>query len=267
MRFVRKADAWRAWQGLARCALLLLACLAMAAPRAAAQDPDALWNIVHGQCVPDMQARASPAPCTAVALGDGVERGYAALKDRRGIAQYLLIPTARITGIEDPQLLAPGASNYFDAAWRIRNLAQARLPRALPRDGFSLAINSAFGRTQNQLHIHVDCVRADVRDALRDNAQQIGAAWAPFGPRLAGQRYLARRIEGQDLATANPFLLLAEGVAGARQAMGRYTLVVVAKEFAGEGPGFVLLAGRADPAAGNPGSGEALQDHDCAIGR
>ncbi|WP_206030172.1 CDP-diacylglycerol diphosphatase [Roseomonas sp. AR75] len=247
--------------------MLGVASMLVLAAAGARANPDALWDIVHGRCVPDMQESASPAPCTLVSLGAGVERGYAALKDRRGIAQYLLIPTARVTGIEDPALLAAGTPNYFDAAWRIRDLVQARLPRALPRDGFSLAINSAYGRTQNQLHIHVDCVRADVRDALRDNAQQIGAAFAPFAPRLAGRRYLARRIAAAELTTDNPFLLLAAGVNGAREAMGRYTLVVVGMDFAGEGPGFVLLAGRADPTAGNPGSGEELQDHDCAIAR
>jgi CDP-diacylglycerol pyrophosphatase len=261
---MERARAFRRRGGFARVALIL-ACLAGGPARA--HDADALWEIVHGQCVPDMQARRSPAPCALVSLDQGAARGYAALKDLDGIAQYLLIPTARITGIEDPQLLAPGAPNYFDAAWRARDLVQARLPRRLPRDGFSLAVNSVSGRTQDQLHIHVDCVRAEVRATLRDNAQQIGGDWAPFAPRLAGRSYLARRIEAAELGTADPFRMLAEGVPGARQAMGRYTLVVVGMDFADAGPGFVLLAGRADPAAGNPGNGEALQDHGCALGR
>jgi CDP-diacylglycerol pyrophosphatase len=32
-------------------------------------------------------------------------------------------------------------------------------------------------------------------------------------------------------------------------------------------PGFVLLAGHADPAHGDFASGEELQDHDCAVAR
>jgi CDP-diacylglycerol pyrophosphatase len=231
---------------------------------AARANPNALWDIVHGQCVPDMQARGAPAPCALVEIAGGVARGYAALKDIRGASQYLLIPTARVTGIEDPALLAPDAPNYFDAAWRIRDLVQARLPVPLPRDGFSLAINSQFGRTQNQLHIHVDCVRTEVRQALADNAQQVGDGWAPFAPPLVGRRYLARRLLGAELG-ADPFLLLAEAVPGARQEMGLWTIVAVGADFADAGPGFVLLARRADPARGDHGSGEWLQDHHCAL--
>lgn len=227
-------------------------------------NPDALWDIVHGACVPNMQAHGDPAPCAMVALQDGIGRGYAALKDLRGVAQYLLIPTARVSGIEDPALLAPGAPNYFAAAWRIRHLVDARLGRRLPRDGVSLAINSAYGRTQNQFHIHVDCIRADVRDALRIQAADIGDRWMPLPVPLGGWRYRARRVLGADLGPADPFVLLAEGVPGARQEMGRHTLVVVGAAFAGS-PGFVLLDHRADLAAGDRASGEELQDHGCAL--
>ncbi|MET0331942.1 MAG: CDP-diacylglycerol diphosphatase, partial [Dyella sp.] len=51
-----------------------------------------------------------------VPAGGGLN-GYAILKDHHGPAQYLLIPTARITGIESPLLLRAGAPNYFAAAW------------------------------------------------------------------------------------------------------------------------------------------------------
>src|SRR5689334_16465486 len=98
---------------------------------AGAANPNALWDIVHGECVPNMQAHGDPAPCALVALQDGLPRGYAALKDLRGVAQFLLIPTARVSGIEDPALLDPGAPNYFAAAWRIRTYVQARLDRVL----------------------------------------------------------------------------------------------------------------------------------------
>ena len=40
-----------------------------------------------------------------VDITNGVEKGFAVLKDKTGVAQFLLIPTARIGGIEDPALL------------------------------------------------------------------------------------------------------------------------------------------------------------------
>ena len=67
----------------------------------AAADPNALWNIVNGQCVPDQSNNGDPAPCALVDLDGGEPRGYAVLKDLVGATQFLLIPTERVTGIEE----------------------------------------------------------------------------------------------------------------------------------------------------------------------
>ncbi len=84
--------------------------------------------------------------------------GYAMLKDLVGIAQYLLIPTARVSGIESPLLLESDAPNYWRDAWASRTYVEAKLGCTLPRDEMSLATNSASRRTHNQLHIHIDCL-------------------------------------------------------------------------------------------------------------
>jgi len=226
-------------------------------------NPNVLWQIVHGLCVPHQAAFGSPLPCTFVHPSAGV----ALLKDRDGATQFLLIPTARVTGIEDPAVRAPRAPDYFAAAWAARGNVEALLDRALPRQDLSLAVNAIDGRSQNQLHIHIDCVRADVRDALAAEARAIGPRWSPFPHLLAGHRYLVRFVASRDLRGVNPFVLLADGVPGARAAMGRMTLVAVGATDASGRPGFVLLAGRADLAAGDRGAGEELQDHGCTVGR
>jgi len=59
--------------------------------------------------------------------------------------------------------------------------------------------------------------------------------------------------------------LLTAGVPQAE--MGEHTLVLAGATFAPDQPGFILLDDRADLAAGDRGSGEALQDHDCALAR
>lgn len=232
----------------------------LAIPGARAADPSALWHIVHDRCVPDEVLHGDPAPCALVDLA----QGYVVLKDIVGATQFLLLPTARIGGIESPALLAPDAPNYFRDAWEARRFTEARAPAPLSREDLSLAINSALGRTQNQLHIHIDCLRADVRDALAQHLAGLGDAWAPFPVPLAGERYIARRVIAPDLGGANPFRLLAASSPAARAHMGDYTLVVAGASFAGR-PGFVLLADRADPARGNFASGEELQDHACAL--
>jgi CDP-diacylglycerol pyrophosphatase len=234
-------------------------------PTANAADPDALWNIVHGKCVPDQQQKGDPWPCTLVDLQEGDARGYAVLRDIVGETQYLLIPTARVPGIESPLLLAPGAPNYFADAWRERGYTVQAARQPLPRDAISLAINSAFGRSQNQLHIHIDCIGSDVRAVLQRHLAAIGDSWAPLPEPLVGHSYRAMRVLDDTLDGSNPFVLLADGVPGARMAMGEQTLVVVGAEFGGGHPGFVILTDHVNFATGDKAGGEELQDHYCAL--
>jgi CDP-diacylglycerol pyrophosphatase len=229
-----------------------------------ALDPNALWTIVHDFCVPNEQQYGDPAPCAAVDLTQGVERGYAVIKDPFGPTRYLLVPTKRITGIEDAALLAPDAVNYFAAAWNARSFVDKAVGRELPDDVLSLAINSPLARSQNQLHIHIDCIRADVRSALARDGAKISERWSllntPLDTPLGYHRFQAIRVMGTTLAGHNPFKLLAEGVPGAHANMGQHTLAVARMSFAGEQAGFVILADRVE-------GGSRLQDHSCALAR
>jgi CDP-diacylglycerol pyrophosphatase len=247
------AASTRARLRVAAATLLTLLVPTVVAPSAGA-DPNALWDIVNGRCVPSQQTQGRPGPCALVDL-DG---GYAVLKDLVGATQFLLIPTARVAGIESQEILAPDAPNYFDDAWQARIFVDARAGRGLPRDWISLAVNSAADRSQNQLHIHVDCVRADVRQTLAANADAIGPTWTAMPVPLAGQPYRAMAVRGEDLGAANPFTLLAAGLSPG-QSMGSQSLVVVGTTDADGGPGFVLLAGSTEAGSGH---GEDLQDHD-----
>lgn len=237
---------------------LLLAAAAVTGVNAA--NPSALWDIVHGRCVPDQMQHHDPKPCAAVNLAGG----YALLKDLVGNTQFLLIPTARVTGIEDKAILAPRAPNYFAEAWGARHAVEKRAGHALPREDFALAINSIYGRTQNQLHIHIDCIRPSVRAALARYAAEIGPHWSRFPVALSGHTYRALRIARAHLGRINPFALLARHVPPAD--MRLHTLVLAGDRFDGR-PGFVLLDGTADLATGNRGSGEELEDHSCAVAR
>jgi CDP-diacylglycerol pyrophosphatase len=242
-------------------AVVWLVAVGSAGPARADGDPGALWRIVEGHCVPNQVAHRDPAPCAAVELG-GSRGGWAVLKDLVGATQFLLIPTQRTSGIEDPVILAPDAPNYFAAAWKARSFVDERAGSRLPRDQLSLAINSTFARSQDQLHIHVDCVAPEVHTALTQYGAAVGTGWAPFPVPLAGHRYDAIRIADVDLDQVNPFVLLADGVAGARDDMAARTLVVVGSVDADGGPGFVVLTDRADAATGDLAEGEQLQDHD-----
>ncbi len=244
-----------------RLPLLAIALLAFAHP-ARAEDPDTLWKLISTRCLPNFAKNLPPAPCAFVDLAGGPEHGYVVLKDRAGATQFLVMPSARIGGMEDPTILLPDATNYFAAAWAQRFRMALVAGREFSRDSVSLAINSMSGRSQNQLHIHIDCIAADVRAELRTHAAAIGPEWTQFPVPLKGHRYLAMRLAGEDLPV-NPIRVVDTTIPGAAADIGHHSIVVVG-EMLGDGqPGFFMLDTLADPAAGNFGSGEELQDHSC----
>jgi CDP-diacylglycerol pyrophosphatase len=231
----------------------------------AAADPSTLWNIVHGQCVPHAMGGEGPGQCVAVDMAGGERQGVAILKDLVGEAQMLAIPTRRISGIEDPQMLAADAPNVFAAAWKAKQQVEGRLHgHVLPREAVVIAINSEWRRSQNQLHLHVDCIAKNVEDGLKQTVPPLDETWRRMGFALNGRTYLARRLDSTDFSDAEPLKLLAEGVEDARGDMADYTLAAVGATFGGK-PGFILLADKISPDGG--GHAEDLQDHDCAVGQ
>ena len=252
----------RRWRAVAVVmGFMALAGAASVAVRAA--DRMALWTIVHDKCVPDERSNNAPAPCALVDIAGGEDNGVAILKDLHGVAQHLAIPTRRISGIESPELLDPAAPDYWAAAWAARKFLDAKLPHPLPRDAVGLAINAASQRSQDQLHIHIDCVAPAVRAALAGYSDKLTADWQALPFPLAGRTYSARRLDSADLSDAAPFRLLADGVAGAKDDMAHETLVAIGATFVADKPGFILLADHADASGG--GHGENLLDMSCAI--
>jgi CDP-diacylglycerol pyrophosphatase len=232
------------------------------APLSASADPSALWRIVHDACLPHAEAGQGPRPCESVDLARGVTEGVAILKDLVGVAQMLAIPTRRISGIEDPQMLAPDAPPVFADGWKAKALVEARLNHPLPREAVALALNSKWARSQDQLHVHVDCVAKPVAAALAEYRPALDENWRAMTVPLAGRVYFARRLDSTDLGDHDPIRLLAEGLEGAKANLRAYSLAAVGATFDGK-PGFILLADRFSLEGG--GRAEDIQDHDCAI--
>ncbi len=221
------------------------------------RDPDALWKIVHGRCVPDQAHQGDPEPCISVDL----KERWAVFKDARGKAQLLLIPTDRVTGIEDPRILASDAPNYWQAAWEARRLVGRLAPRDLSDDEIAFAINSKVARSQEQLHIHIDCIRPDVHDALEALRGKIGPQW--IQTEIIRQRYRIRQLDAGELRSQNLFALVA-GQLAPGQGMENVTIVLASTIPVNRKSRFDLLVGRAGD-GGNDGGGEDLEDHTCAI--
>lgn len=241
-----------------------VALLPILAIEATCAERSALWHVVHDLCVVDQRNSGHPTPCEEVHISDGEDDGYVVLKDLLGRTQYLVIPTRNLPGIESPELLAADAPNYWRAAWAARSYVSRRAGVELPRDAIGMAVNSAPGRSQDQLHIHVDCVRLDVANDIRRHSTAFDEVWAPLPFDLNGRAYLARRVWSADLGDVNLFRLLAQAF-DATQNSADETLVVIGATFDGDRPGFVLLAGRADPEHGDSAHGEELLDHSCLM--
>nr|WP_243466135.1 CDP-diacylglycerol diphosphatase [Sodalis glossinidius] len=194
------------------------------------KHPDALWRIVSEKCVPNQLQRGDPAPCSEV----NTAAGYVVLKDDFvGPLQFLLMPTDKISGIESPRLLATSTPNFFYLAWQARHFLSERRGKAIGDRFLSLAINSAYGRTQNQLHIHISCLRPDIRERLDNNAANISTDWQ----------------------------LLAREVPDTSEEMGEYDMALTPLP---DGS-LVLLASQRSLLHRNVGSVEEIQDHSCAI--
>lgn len=132
-------------------------------------NPNALWQIVSQQCVPNQQQNNDPAPCLKVDLTEG----YVLFKDSKGPYHDLVMPTEKVSGIESPALQTEHAPPYFARARNNREHISGELGKPLKDAWLSLAVNSKYGRSQNQLHIHVACLRQDVYNALGQQAEQL----------------------------------------------------------------------------------------------
>ena len=251
----------RGWNNAVYTLFSILAFVALLTEPAHA-DRMALWKIVSLECVPHFEKGEAPVPCEHIDIAGGEDRGWVDFKDQRGVAQMLTIPIRRVTGIEDPALLEPDAPNYFAGAWGARAYVEGHLHRSLPREAVAIAVNSMVRRSQDQLHLHVDCVDNDVATTLAEYKDQLDAQWRPMSVALEGRHYWARRLDSPDLADISPFRLLADGVDGAKDRMGQWTLVAIGATFSGGQPGFILLA---DDAETGGGHGQDLEDRECAI--
>ncbi|ADP10952.1 CDP-diacylglycerol pyrophosphatase [Erwinia sp. Ejp617] len=214
-----------------------------------------LWQVISHQCIPGQQLKSNPAPCRQVNIADG----YVVMKDRNGQLQFLLIPVSKITGIESQKLLNPATPNFLSEAWRTRHFMEERRGELIDDRIYALAVNSRWGRTQNQLHIHISCLRPDIRQRLDDLSPKLDATWQTY--RLGEREYLLRVVTRDEFKRTSPFIRLANELPGARDDMGSYGIAVAAL---GDDKR-VLMVVKRHLLLLNRASAEELQDHSCAL--
>jgi len=211
------------------------------APLAAAPDRHALWRVVQA-CVADSKLTGAPFPCLGVDLSGGKDRGTVVLRPPFGRPDLILSPARKVAGVEDPWLQSPDAPNYFEAALSARSFLKGPDGQPPQMGDIALAVNSAFSRSQDQLHIHVGCLAPVAKRAVVALAPGLPVGeWARLGGVVPGSPTWGYRIGAADLAGVDPFRLAAEGPAGNGRGLARL-MIAVAGVRIGDDDDLVILA-------------------------
>ena len=229
---------------------------------AAAGERGLLWRVVQS-CVATHSLIGAAFPCLTVDLNGGPERGFAVLRAPFEATHVVVTPTVRTVGIEAERLRADDAPNYFADAWAARHYVADNLRQQPARTDLAMAVNSRPGRSQDQLHIHVDCIRQDVKRALAAQSSGLrSGSWTRTVVLPRAPHYYATLLAEADLGSTNIFRLVQDGLGIDAGDMDKVTIVVVGAAVAGR-PGFVVMARRRIPNSRDEAHGEALMDHAC----
>ena len=246
-----------------RLLLALLVGVFLFVPRlGAGMERSVLWHVVQA-CIVDHNLTGSSFPCLDVETDGGLEKGYAVVRAPFDKSHTIVTPTVPTIGIEAERLRGANAPNYFADAWLARRFAVEGLVRAPDRGDLALAVNSRLGRSQDQLHIHVDCIRPTVKRALQQTAAILPGRWTRISVLPQAPRYWATALSSADLEGINVFDLVARGLHIEPKAMHETTIVVVGAGNVDGKPGFVILARQRIRHSTDEAHGEALMDHSC----
>ena len=238
-------------------ALIVLAAWAWPAE---AGERGLLWRVVQ-TCVLNHDLTGASFPCLSVETPKGVESGYAVLRAPNEAIRVVLSPTVRTAGIEAERLRGTDAPNYFHDAWMARHFVIDDLARTPSRGDLALAVNSKLGRSQDQLHIHVACIRPTVKHMLaRAKASSQSANWTRIKVLPSAPYYWAHFEPSRDLSGLNLFDRVAAGLNVDPDDMDDVTIVVVGVEPSG----FIVLARKKIPHVSDEPHGEGLLDPNCS---
>jgi CDP-diacylglycerol pyrophosphatase len=216
-----------------------LVALSACAALAVTFDRGALWQVVQA-CVADAKLTGAPFPCLDVDLEGGEERGFIILRSPL-TGETILAPTRPSVGVEDPFLQSPEAPNYFAAAWRGRSFLVSSDGKAPQRDQVALIVNSRPVRVQDQLHIHIGCLRPRVQRFLDQAAPTMPLGELRLiGPVIPHQVFWGMRLRSRDLTDVEPFRIVFDRFGKAIPNPADLTIIVAGAP-AADDDGFLIL--------------------------
>jgi CDP-diacylglycerol pyrophosphatase len=230
-----------------------------ATPVQANLDPsrDVLWLALQG-CLLTKKTTGRSFPCLAVDLGDKNRPGTAVLRAPGQPTHTVVMPTAAVVGLEAPPLQQAPGNAYWKAALAARSYVVSTLKGGLSVEQVGIAVNAENGRTQDQLHIHLDCIKPNVRAALQRHSHRLREAWIGFPVRLERSYFMARRIDAAEVNSFNPFAALMQ-LPGREPDLRMTSFAIIPDAHTDRSKNFIMLAYRAPKA-----HAEMLLDHSCA---
>ncbi|MEH2464340.1 CDP-diacylglycerol diphosphatase [Nostoc sp.] len=220
---------------------------------------DLLWNKVQ-KCIGNQQEIHKPEPCLSV----DINNKYVVANGNKPV-DYLLVPTDKISGIEASQISQLSSRNYWQYAWEKatdKDYIRSKAPQAKNREQIGLAINSKQARRQDQLHIHMSCIKKIVSDEL-EKGEKTSEITDRFKSQkymnLEGNNYSIRLLKNDSLSNKNnPFFLVKEFVGQTK--MEEQSIAVVGRKQGG----FYILKTQSDAQSGYKAVAEKLLDEDCS---
>ncbi len=219
---------------------------------------DSLWKHVQERCV---QPTTPTHPDCAIV---DREHGYVLYKDAIGASHYLVIPDRPVSGVDDPRVWNDHQRNAWSFGWQARDIVSQAVGHSLPDTLLGLAINARASRSQDQLHIHLDCISDRARDFLATG--DIGTQWRNL--RFNGKPVRAMLIPSeQPNLPVDPFDVVRQDVGGEHPNIADRGVFLAYVRPAGGAAGFVVVDEPVDKASGSNGHASDFLDRGCKLGR
>jgi CDP-diacylglycerol pyrophosphatase len=194
-------------------------------------------------CALAQRSLGSPFPCLDVNVASGPEPGFAVLRAPGSPTHIIVAPLVRIPGIESSVLQKSEAGTYWRAALNVRPLVQAGAPTNVPLSSIGLAINSDLTRSQDQLHIHAECIKPRILITVRAQSAGLTDVWQPLPEPIDRSPFFARRASKDEITGGNLFAELAR-LPGEQGDLSGVTAAVIGLDPGGDEGGFVVLGSR-----------------------
>lgn len=219
-------------------------------------DRNVLWDKVDRSCVPGYINKGTYQPCSLVDMNEKV----AIYKVDNDKYQYLLLPTDKVTGVEDDKLKKNDVPNYLYDAWLAKIFLTERLGKPVRESFISLALNSKNSRSQDQLHIHISCLSISANDILsKIPKSKMSTEWSKEKITIPPYSFYYRKVSLNELINENLFKSVSDKVKKEKGHL-EYTGVGLVNRTP---ESFIMLVGIGTSAKGV--SAELIQDHECQL--